>query len=111
MKYLITESKLNTTIDEFITKQFGKLHHQLDGDKLTLVNDNGDPMIMVINKDNTYFVWILDEVCDGIFWMFSMKRFEDMQSVLSKWLHKHYHLPVEESNIATFSRGEEEYVY
>jgi len=41
MKYLITESKLNAAIDEFITKQFGKLHHKLDGDKLTLVNDNG----------------------------------------------------------------------
>ena len=64
MKYIITESKLNTTIDSFITKQFGKLHHQLDGDKLTLVNDNGDPIIMVINKDDTYFVWVLDEVCD-----------------------------------------------
>jgi hypothetical protein len=111
MKYIITESKLNTTIDEFITKQFGKLHHQLDGDKLTLVNDNGDPMIMVIDKDNTYFVWVLDDIWRSGFWMFSMERFTSMQSVLSKWLHKHYHLPVEESNIATFSRGEEEYVY
>lgn len=111
MKYIITESKLNATIDSFITKQFGKLHHQLDGDKLTLVNDNGNPIIMIIDKDNTYFVWVLDDIIVGIFWMFSMKRFEDVQSVLSKWLHKHYHLPVEESNIATFSRGEEEYVY
>jgi len=112
MKYLITESKLNAAIDEFITKQFGKLHHKLDGDKLTLVNDNGQPMIMVYPlKNDTYFVWVLDEVCDGIFWVFSMKRFEDMQSVLSKWLYKHYNLPVEESNISTFSRGEEEYVY
>ena len=112
MKYLITESKLNATIDEFITKQFGKLHHKLDGDKLTLVNDNGQPMIMVYPlKNKTYFVWVLDEVCGIVFYMFSMKRFEDMQSVLSKWLHKHYHIPVEESNISTFSRGEEEYVY
>ena len=47
MKYIITESKLISTIDNFITIQFGELHHQLDGDKLTLVNDNGDPMIMV----------------------------------------------------------------
>lgn len=111
MRYIITESKLNATIDSYITTQFGKLHHQLDGDKLTLVNDNGDPMIMVIDKDDTYFAWVVDEVCDGIFWMFSMKSFKDMQFVLSKWLHKHYHLSVEESNISTFSRGEEEYVY
>jgi hypothetical protein len=111
MKYIITESKLNATIDSFITKQFGKLHHQLDGDKLTLVNDDGEPMIMVIDKDDTFFVWVLDEVCDIVFYMFSMWSFEDMQSVLHKWLHKHYHLPVEESNISTFSRGEEEYVY
>jgi len=111
MKYIISESKLNSTVDNYITKQFGKLHHQLDGDKLTLVNDDGDPMIMVIDKDNTYFVWVLDDIIVGIFWMFSMKRFEDVQSVLSKWLHKHYHLNVEEPNISTFSRGEEEYVY
>jgi hypothetical protein len=111
MKYIITESKLDSTIDNFITKQFGKLHHQLDGDKLTLVNDDGDPMIMTIDKDDTFFVWVLDEVCDIVFYMFSMWSFEDMQSVLHKWLHKHYNLPVEESNISTFSRGEEEYVY
>ena len=34
MKYIITESKLISTIDNFITIQFGELHHQLDGDKL-----------------------------------------------------------------------------
>ena len=111
MKYIITESKLNSTIDDFITTQFGKLHHQFDGDKLTLVNDDGDPMIMIIDKDDTFFVWVLDEVCDSTFYMFSMWIFEDIQSVLTKWLHKHYNLPVEESNISTFSRGEEEYVY
>lgn len=111
MKYIITESKLNATIDNFITTQFGKLHHQLDGAKLTFVNDNGEPMIIVYPlKNNTYFVWVLDEVCDIVFYMFSMKRFEDMQSVLHKWLHKHYNLPVEESNISTFSRGEEQHV-
>ena len=112
MKYIITESKLISTIDNFITIQFGELHHQLDGDKLTLVNDNGQPMIMVYPlKNNSYFVWVLDEVCDTVFYMFSMKSFDDMQSVLSKWLHKHYNLPVEESNISWFSRGEEEDVY
>jgi hypothetical protein len=41
MNYIITESKLDNIIDNFITTQFGKLHHQLDGDKFTLVNDNG----------------------------------------------------------------------
>lgn len=112
MKYIISESEFNSMIDNFITTQFGKLHHKLDGNKLTLVNDNGQPMIMVYPlKNNSYFVWVLDEVCDTVFYMFSMKSFEDMQSVLSKWLHKHYNLPVEESNISTFSRGEEEYVY
>jgi hypothetical protein len=39
MKYIITESKLISTIDNFITIQFGELHHQLDGAKLTFVND------------------------------------------------------------------------
>jgi vesicle coat complex subunit len=112
MKYIITESKLISTIDNFITIQFGELHHQLDGDKLKLVNDNGDPMIMVYPlKNNGYFVWVLDKVWDIVSHMFSMKSFEDIQSVLSKWLHNHYNLPVEESNISTFSRGEEEYVY
>jgi hypothetical protein len=40
-----------------------------------------------------------------------MVGFKDIQSALSKWLYKHYNLPVEESRITTFSRGEEEYAY
>ena len=113
MNYIITESKLDNIIDNFITTQFGKLHHQLDGDKFTLVNDNGDPIFIVILTDygQGYYAYVLDEDYVSAINMFSMVGFKDIQSALSRWLYKHYNLPVKESRITTFSRGEEEYAY
>ncbi len=66
MKYSITEGKLDSVIDSFITSQFGNLEHQMDGDRLTLTNDNGDPLIIILDYDNVYEVFVLDTVYASI---------------------------------------------
>ncbi len=85
MKYSITEGKLDSVIDSFITSQFGNLEHQMDGDRLTLTNDNGDPLIIILDYDNVYEVFVLDTVYASIYNLFSLNGFDDIQHHLRKW--------------------------
>lgn len=109
MKYIITESKLDTIIDSFITLQFGKLHHELDGDRLILVTDSNEPMIIIVDRGDGPEVHVDMDIYGSIHNMFSMNSFEDIQSALIKWFRKHYNISVDD--IFTFASGDEEYVY
>jgi tRNA(His) 5'-end guanylyltransferase len=109
MKYIITEGKLDSVIDSFITNQFGNLEHQMDGNKLTLTNDNGDPLIVILDYDNLYEVFVLDTVCTSINNLFSLNGFDDIQHHLRKWLKKHLNINIDE--IQTFSNEEVVYIY
>ena len=109
MKYIITESKLDTIIDSFITQQFGKLNHELDGDRLILVTDDGEPMIVIVDRGDGPEVHVDMDVYGTIYNMFSMNSFEDIQSALIKWFRKHYNVSVDD--IFTFASGEENYIY
>jgi len=110
MKYIITESKLDTIIDSFITQQFGKLNHEFDGDRLILVTDDGEPMIVIVDRgEGPLEVHVDMDVYGAIYNMFSMNDFEDIQSALIKWFRKHYNISVDD--IFTFASGEEGYIY
>lgn len=109
MKYIITESKLDTIIDSFITQQFGKLNHEFDGDRLILVTDDGEPMIVIVDRGDGPEVHVDMDVYGAIYNMFSMNDFEDIQSALIKWFRKHYNISVDD--IFTFASGEENYIY
>lgn len=109
MKYIITESKLDTIIDSFITQQFGKLNHEFDGDRLILVTDDGEPMIIIVDRDDGPEVHVDMDVYGAIYNMFSMNDFYGIQSALIKWFRKHYHISVDD--IFTFASGEEDYIY
>lgn len=109
MKYIITESKLDAIIDSFITQQFGKLNHEFDGDRLILVTDDGEPMIVIVDRGDGPEVHVDMDVYGAIYNMFSMNDFEDIQSALIKWFRKHYNISVDD--IFTFASGEENYIY
>lgn len=109
MKYIITESKLDTIIDSFITQQFGKLNHEFDGDRLILVTDDGEPMIVIVDRGDGPEVHVDMDVYGAIYNMFSMNNFENIQSSLIKWFRKHYNISVDD--IFTFASGEENYIY
>ncbi len=109
MKYSITEGKLDSVIDSFITSQFGNLEHQMDGDRLTLTNDNGDPLIIILDYENVYEVFVLDTVYASIYNLFSLNGFDDIQHHLRKWFKKHLHINADE--IQTFDNEGVEYIY
>ena len=109
MKYIITESKLDTIIDSFITHQFGKLNHEFDGDRLILVTDDGEPMIVIVDRGDGPEVHVDMDVYGAIYNMFSINNFEGIQSALIKWFRKHYNISVDD--IFTFAHGEENYIY
>ena len=109
MKYSITEGKLDSVIDSFITSQFGNLEHQMDGDKLTLTNDNGDPLIIILDYDNVYEVFVLETVYASVYNLFSLNGFDDIQHHLRKWFKKHLNINIDE--VKTFENGGGEYIY
>ena len=109
MKYTITEGKLDSVIDSFITSQFGNLEHQMDGDRLTLTNDKGYPLIIILDYENVYEVFVLDTVYSSIYNLFSLNGFDDIQHHLRKWFKKHLHINADE--IQTFDNEGVEYIY
>ena len=112
MKYVITESKMDTVIDNYISRQFEGLEHQMDGDRLGLVNSKGQPVIIIfVDSDNPFEteVYILEEVYRTIYRLFSMNGLEDIQKHLVRWFKKHMNINVDE--VTTFDNGESEYAY
>ena len=112
MKYTITENKLDNVIDSFISRQFEGLEHQMDGDRLGLVNSKGQPVIIIfVDSDNPSEteVYILESVYRAIYRLFSMNGLEDIQKHLVRWFKKHMNINVDE--VTTFDNGESEYAY
>lgn len=112
MKYTITENKLDIIIDNFISRQFEDLEHQMDGDRLGLVNSKGHPIVIIyVDSDNPFEteVFILADVYREIYNLFSMNGLEDIQKHLVRWFKKHMNINVDE--VTTFDNGESEYAY
>lgn len=106
MKYIITESKLNNIVDEFISSQFDGLEHIDDTDKNGFGNrrdvwigSDGQPVIIILNrysKQNDRDVLVVDNVYDSIYHMFSMTGFHEIQKHLVHWFEKHMDIKVDE---------------
>ena len=91
MKYIITESQYNKTIDKFITYQFEP--HEVKKspkypDSIFWVKDG--EVIAEIDKNSGYF-WIDYQIWDTISSMFSME-YNEIQRVMKDWLEEHYKL-------------------
>ena len=91
MKYIITESQYNKTIDKFITYQF-EPHEVKKSPKypnsIFWVKDG--EVIAEINECSDYF-WVDYQIWDTISSMFSMEYNETL-SVMKDWLEEHYKL-------------------
>lgn len=112
MNYTITENKLNIVIDSYISKQFGDLEHNMDGDRLVLSNIEGQPVIIILfhsDTPNDTKVFILDQVYASVYHLFSMISFDEIQHHLIKWFKKHFNISVGE--VQTFDAEEYEYIY
>jgi hypothetical protein len=90
MKYIITESQYNNTIDKFITYQF-EPHEEKKTKKypesVFWVKDG--EVIAEIGK--LEYFWVSNQIWRSISLMFSLKPFETQQ-VIKDWLEEHYKL-------------------
>ena len=90
MKYIITESQYNKSMDRFITYQFEP--HE----KKTFKNEpksiywlkDGE---VVAEIENSKKFWVRFDIWNIISKMFSLEHTET-QSVINEWLEKHYEL-------------------
>lgn len=109
MKYLITENKLDSIIDSYLTKQFKDLEHVKDGSRDIWIGSDRRPVIIII-KDKKYSdIYILDTVYASTHDMFSMNGFKDIQYHLLKWFDEHMGIKAEE--VFTFDNEGVDYVY
>ena len=105
MKYLITENKMNSLIDSYITKQLGNLEHIKDVGKLSRkdvwVDSDRNHVIIIINYEGfAPDIYLLDTVFDNIYHMFSMDGPEDIQNHLLRWFNEH--MGIKSDSIETF---------
>ena len=90
MKYIITESQYNNTIDKFITYNF-EPHKEIKiknyPDSIFWVKD-GEVVAEV--KESAFF-WVSHQIWRSISLMFSLKHTETRQFI-KEWLEEHYKL-------------------
>ena len=125
MKFIVTESKLDSIIDFFISKELLGLKHKRVPNPNGLYNrdvwydDNDNEVIIILTLKKEYKdsksritfgnseVYLDDEIYGLIFNIFSMKTWEEIQSHLLKWFEKHMNIKTDE--IMTFD--DNSYVY
>ena len=91
MKYSITESQHNRTIDKFITFQL-EPHESKYSEKRpdSIFWSKDGEMIAEVDKKYNYF-YLRGEIWDTISRMFSL-NFDETQQVIRNWLEEHYKL-------------------
>jgi hypothetical protein len=108
MKFIITENKLDSIIDSYLTKQFKDLEHVKDGSRDIWIGSDRRPVIIII-KDKKYSdIYILDTVYSSTHNMFSMNGFKDIQYHLLKWFGER---GVKAEEVSTFDNEGVDYVY
>jgi len=108
MKYIITESKLDEIIDDYITMQFSGLKLVNEGKhRAVWIGPDRKPVIIIISDDKSFEAYILEDVYRAVVNIFSIKECKEIQKHLIRWFNKHMGIEVEE--VTTFDNAE--YVY
>jgi hypothetical protein len=90
MKYIITESQYNKTIDKFISFQFEPHEVKKSSeypDSIFWIK-NGE---VIAEINNTKYFWVESQIWNTISSMFSLKHSETQQ-VIKDWLEENYKL-------------------
>jgi hypothetical protein len=110
MKYIITESKLDEIIDDYITMQFSGLKLVNEGKhRAVWIGPDRKPVIIIISDDKYFEAYILEDVYRAVINMFSIKEFKEIQKHLIRWFNKHMGIEVEE--VTTFDNEGHDYAY
>jgi len=91
MKYIITESQYNKTIDKFITYQFEPHEEKRTKNKLNSIFWVNDGEVIAEINENAGYFWVVPQFWNTISSMFSLEDFETQQ-VIKEWLEEHYKL-------------------
>lgn len=110
MKYIITESKLDEIIDDYITMQFSGLKLVNEGKyKAVWIGPDRKPVIIIISDDKYFGEYILEDVYRAVVNIFSIKEFKEIQKHLIRWFNKHMGIEVEE--VMSFDNEGHDYIY
>ena len=110
MKYIITESKLDNIIDDYITVQFSGLKLVNEGKhRAVWIGPDRKPVIIIISDDKSFEAYILEDVYRAVVNIFSIKEFKEIQKHLIRWFNKHMGIEVEE--VTTFDNEGHDYAY
>jgi hypothetical protein len=110
MKYIITESKLDEIIDDYITMQFSNLKLVNEGKhRAVWIGPDRKPVIIIISDDKSFEAYILEDVYRAVVNIFSIKEFKEIQKHLIRWFNKHMGIEVEE--VTTFDNEGHDYAY
>jgi hypothetical protein len=90
MKYIITESQYNNTIDKFITYIFEPHEEKRTKKYPDSIFWIKDGEVIVEIKNSKYF-WVHPQIWRSISLMFSLKN-DKTQQVVKDWLEEHYKL-------------------
>jgi hypothetical protein len=109
MKFIITENKLDSIIDSYLTKQLRNLEYVKDGSRDVWINSDRRPVIIILKDKNGCDIYLLDTVYASTHDMFSMNGFKDIQYHLLKWFDEHMGIKSEE--VSTFDNEGVDYIY
>jgi hypothetical protein len=90
MKYVITESQLNKTIDNFITYQFEPHIEKTSkkySDSIFWIKDRE----IIVNLQKSGYFWVKVDIWEAISLTFSLD-YDETQEVIRQWLKEHYNL-------------------
>ena len=90
MKYIITESQYNNTIDKFITYMFEPHEEKRTKkypDSIFWIKDGE----VIVEIEKSEYFWVNYKIWNNITLMFSLE-YDETQQVIKDWLEEHYKL-------------------
>ena len=106
MKYIITESRLNDIIENYLNSELGDLNLvQRRDDTDWYVNQSGHPLVIISKGSFKDILALRRDIYDNLENMFGLETTDDIQANLRKYFYMKWELPLE--IVYTFEPGNE----
>ena len=106
MKYIITESRLNDIIENYLNSELGDLNLvQRREDTDWYVNQSGRPIVIISKGSFKDILSLRRDIYDNLEKMFGLDTTDDVQAHLRKYFYTKWGLPID--TVYTYSPGNE----
>ena len=106
MKYIITESRLNDIIENYLNSELGDLNLvQRRDDTDWYVNQSGRPIVIISKGGFKDILSLRRDIYDNLEKMFGLDTTDDVQAHLKKYFYTKWGLPVD--MVYTYNPGNE----